>query len=361
MFRRDNEGPILYNNIYCLVGFIAVATAFSLSGIGGTNQPQILMAQQQQPQVNLTPTEKQHLSDGLSFQMNNVTFSHHMATVNDIQTHYVIGGHGDAVVLLHGWPQTWYEWRHIMPALAKNYTVIAPDLRGLGDSSRPLTGYDGDTTAEDLYQLVSRLGFNKIFLVSHDIGGQTAFSFAAAHPNNVSKLVIMDYIFAGFLPPALGQNGPWWFAFHQVPNLPEVLVQGKEKEYLSWFYKGLAYNPEAITQDDIDEFVTHYSAPGGMRAGFEYYRAFPIDAVQNKEIINQSRLQVPILVLAGDIYPVFGGDVPGNPVLDSIKPLGVNVTGTIVPSSGHWIPEEQPDFVLDQLFKFFQDSTSGSK
>ena len=111
----------------------------------------------------------------------------------------------DPGLLLHGWPQTWYEWRHVMPILAESYTVITPDLRGLGDSSKPETGYDGATTAEDLYQLVSKLGFNKIFLVAHDIGAQTAFSFAAAHLNNVSKLVIMDYIFAGFLPPAFGQ------------------------------------------------------------------------------------------------------------------------------------------------------------
>ena len=88
----------------------------------------------------------------------------------------------------------------------------------------------------------------------------------------------MDYIFAGFLPPEFGQDGPWWFAFHQTPNLSESIIQGKEREYLSWFYKNLAYNPEAITQADIDEFVSHYSAPGGMRAGFEYYRAFSQDA-----------------------------------------------------------------------------------
>jgi pimeloyl-ACP methyl ester carboxylesterase len=317
------------------------------------------MAQQQQlQQANLASTEKESLLDGISFQIENVTFSHHMASVNGIQMHYVMGGQGDPVVLLHGWPQAWYEWRHVMPALAKNYTVIVPDLRGLGDSSIPTTGYDGATTAEDLYQLVFQLGFNKISLVSHDIGGQTAFSFAAAHPNNVTKLVIMDYIFAGFLPPVFGQNGPWWFAFHQVPDLPEAIVQGNEREYLSWFYKSLAYNPDAITQDDIDEFVRHYSAPGGMKAGFEYYRAFPIDADQNRAIINQSRLQTPILVLAGDIYPIaFGGDVPGNPALDSIKPLGVNVSGTVVPLSGHWIPEEQPKFVIDQLFKFFGSDT----
>jgi len=146
-------------------------------------------------------------SKDISFDIDNVTFSHHMASVNGIQLHYVIGGHGNPIVLIHGWPQTWYEWRHVMPALAKNYTVIVPDLRGLGDSSKPLTGYDGKTTADDIYQLVSQLGFKQIFLVGHDIGAQTAYSYAAAHPNNVSKLVIMDFIFPGFIPASLG-TGP---------------------------------------------------------------------------------------------------------------------------------------------------------
>jgi pimeloyl-ACP methyl ester carboxylesterase len=316
---------------------------------------------QQQSQVNLTSAEKQSLLDGISFQMDNVTFSHHMVTVNGIQLHYVIGGQGDPVVFLHGWPQTWYEWRHVMPSLAKNYTVIVPDLRGLGDSSKPVAGYDGNTTAEDIYQLVSQLGFNKILLVAHDIGAQTAYSYAAIHPDNVSRLVIMDYIFAGFLPPEFGQNGPWWFAFHQTPNLPESIIQGKEREYLSWFYKNLAYNPEAITQADIDEFVSHYSAPGGMRAGFEYYRAFSQDAEQNKELVNKSKLQIPVLVLAADFYPIFGGNIPGNPVLNAMKTLAENVSGTDVPLSGHWIPEEQPKFVIDQLFKFFGNGINGSK
>jgi alpha-beta hydrolase superfamily lysophospholipase len=154
---------------------LVVVTSVSIIGIG-LNSPPIALAQQQ-PQANLTSVEEQRLlMEGISFEIDNVTFSHHMASVNGIQLHYVIGGKGDAVVLLHGWPQTWYEWRHVMPALAKNYTVIVPDLRGLGDSSKPLTGYDGNTTAEDVYQLVSQLGFSKIFLAAHDIGSQTAYS-----------------------------------------------------------------------------------------------------------------------------------------------------------------------------------------
>ena len=163
--------------------FIVIALSISIIEIG-SNHFQITMAQQQQQsQVNQTSSilkQQQPNLLGTSFDIDNMTFSHHTASVNGIQMHYVIGGQGDPVVLLHGFPQSWYEWRHIMPALAKNYTVIAPDLRGFGDSSRPITGYDGKTTAEDIYQLVSQLGFNQILLVAHDVGSQTAYSYASS-------------------------------------------------------------------------------------------------------------------------------------------------------------------------------------
>jgi len=170
----------IFRSLLCIVIAFFLVVIISVSTIGiGLNLPRIAMAQQQQPQANLTSIEEQQqLMEGISFDIDNVTFSHHMASVNGIQLHYVIGGQGDPVILLHGWPQTWYEWRHVMPALAKNYTVIAPDLRGFGDSSKPTTGYDGNTTAEDVYQLISQLGFSKIFLVAHDIGVQTAYSYA---------------------------------------------------------------------------------------------------------------------------------------------------------------------------------------
>jgi len=235
--------------------------------------------------------------------------------------------------------------------LAKHYTVVVPDLRGFGDSSKPVTGYDGKTTAEDIYQLTSQLRFNQIFLVAHDVGAQTAYSYASVHPNNVTKLVIMDFPYPGFLPPEFGVNGPWWFAFHQTPNLPELLVEGKEREYLSYFIKGLAYNPSAITEEDIDVFANHFSSPGTARSAFEYFRAFPVDAEQNIESA-KNKITMPVLALGGDIYPALGGDIPGNFAASSLQSLATNVTGVIVPLSGHWIPEERPDFVIDHLFKF---------
>ena len=275
--------------------FLVFGTIVSINGIG-QNLSGTAFAQPQQPQANFTSVEQQQLIDGISFEIDNVTFSHHTASVNGIQMHYVIGGQGDPIVLLHGWPQTWYEWHKVMPALAKNYTVIAPDLRGLGDSSKPVTGYDGNTTAEDIYQLVSQLGLGqKIYLVGHDVGVLTAYSYAASHPNNVSKLVILD---VPPLPPPGFEDCCWWFKFHQTSDIPEMLTAGKEREYLSWFYR-FAYNPEAITEADIDKYVSSYSAPGGMRAGFEYYRAFPTTLEQNREHANV-KLQMPVLALGGE-------------------------------------------------------------
>jgi len=330
-------------------------------------QQQNQMSQQQQGQQRLGQSSQQANNNQMSmilqalsslqgsfFILDNMTFSHQMASVNGIQMHYVIGGHGDPVVLLHGFPQSWYEWHKVMPALAKNYTVIVPDLRGFGDSSKPDTGYDGKTTSEDIYQLVSQLGFNKILLVAHDVGSQTAYSYAADHPNNVSKLVLMDFPFPGFLPASFGQNGPWWFAFQQVPNLPELLVQGKEKEYISWFFQGLAYNPSAITDNDINVYASHISDPGGLKGAFDHFRAFPTDALQNKDSASH-KITIPVLVLGGDFYPALGGHLPGNFAFESTQNLATNVEGIKVPLSGHWIPEEQPGFVIKQLANFFNE------
>ena len=342
---RSFQFPFYFVAIFLTILVITVIIFSSLT----LNMNQSAIAEQhQQPSFN----------EDASFDIGNVTFSHNMVSVNGIQLHYVTGGQGDPIVLLHGWPETWYEWRHIMPALAKNYTVIAPDLRGLGDSSKPLTGYDGKTLAEDIHQLVTQLGFKTIFLVGHDIGTQVAYSYAAAHPTEVKKLVVMDLTIPGFEPP--GMMPIWWRSFHQTPDVPEALVQGKEMMYLSWFYRNLAYNPSALTQTDINEFVSHYSAPGGMRAGFEYYRAFPEDAIQNINYSN-TKLRMPVLALGAGYIPAFGGNITMPTIVYGMQKLAENATGITVPNSGHWIPEERPDFVLGQLSKFFGNSLNDSK
>jgi pimeloyl-ACP methyl ester carboxylesterase len=336
--------------------FLVTVISVSIIGIG-LNSSQISLALQQYL-TNLTSLDQQQLKEGTSFDIDNMTFSHHMATVNGNQIHYVIGGHGDPVVLLHGWPETWYSWYHVMPALAKNYTVIVPDLPGLGDSSKPLTGYDGKTVAAIMHQLVTQLGFKTIFLVGHDIGTQVAYSYAAAHPTEVRKLVVMELTIPSFAPA--GRMPLWWAVFHQTPDVPEALVQGNEMTYLSWFFHNLPFNPDAITQTDINEYVSHYSAPGGMRVGFEYYRAFPQDAIQNQNY-SKTKLTMPVLALGGGYIPTFGGNITMPTIIYGMKLLAENVQGITVPNSGHYIPEEQPGFVIDQLFKFFGNSTNGSR
>src|SRR5438093_5517366 len=263
MLNRSSLNKVLPSASGFLMTLLATSTILIPLGL---NQNQIAIGQQQKLQGfqnNQTSpsslTKQQQQPTGISFEIDNMTFSHHTASVNGIQLYYVIGGHGDPVVLLHGWPETWYEWHLVMPALAKNYTVIVPDLRGLGDSSKPPTGYDRKTTAEDIHQLVGKLGFKTIFLVGHDIGTQVAYSYAAAHPTEVKRLAVMELTIPGFTPP--GRPPLWWAIFHQTPDVPEALVQGKEMMYLPWFYHGLAYNPAAIKQADINEYVSHYSAP----------------------------------------------------------------------------------------------------
>ncbi|HYZ60480.1 MAG TPA: alpha/beta hydrolase [Nitrososphaeraceae archaeon] len=336
-----NRSKLFYDKVAVVTALTVMILAAALS-LPNLQQRTIAQEQQQHSLSNQTAVDIGTIED-LSFEIDNVKFSHHTASVNGIQMHYVIGGQGDPVVLLHGWPQTWYEWHRVMPALAKNYTVIAPDLRGLGDSSKPVTGYDGNTTAEDIYQLLSQLGLDqKINLVGHDVGVHTAYSYAAAHPNNVSKLVILDVPVPGFYPPGF-EDCCWWFSFHQTPDIPEILTAGKEREYLSWFYTTFAYNPEAIIEADIEKYVSKYSAPGGMRAGFEYYRAFSITAEQNKE---HSNVKLPMPVLA------LGGEYTRDAALTSMKSLATDVRGGIVPFSGHWIPEERPDYLVKELAKF---------
>jgi hypothetical protein len=165
---------MIYKISICL-SLLFIATFITNGVIGGlfTNNVFAQIMQQGQSQTNQTSLilkEDPSSLQGSFFNIDSMTFSHHIDSVNGIQLHYVIGGHGDPVVLLHGWPETWYAWHNIMPALAKNYTVIAPDLRGLGDSSKPASGYDGKTVAEDIHQLVTQLGYKTISLVGHDIG-----------------------------------------------------------------------------------------------------------------------------------------------------------------------------------------------
>lgn len=274
---------------------------------------------------------------------------HHAHTdLGDVRLHYVTAGSGFPIVLLHGWPQTWYEWRHIIPTLAQTFQVIAPDLRGLGDFSRPATGYDKKTIANDIWRLLNTtLGITEFHLVGHDWGGPTAYALAAAHPDAVKKLAILDVAIPGDGSPNISQGGRrWHHAFHQTLDLPEALIIGREDIYLGWFYRN--YGARPLPDNDITEYLRTYRQAGALRAGFAYYRAIPQDIADNAAIVASGfRLPMPVLALGGD--RAWGR---GPEVLESLTRLATNVQGGVIENCGHWIPEEQPEQLLRHLLPF---------
>ncbi len=276
--------------------------------------------------------------------------AHHHAELGDVRLHYVTAGRGFPVVLLHGWPQSWYEWRHIIPGLTEKFRIIAPDLRGLGDSSRPLDGYDKKTVGHDVWRLVNEvLGLSEFYLVGHDWGGPTAYAIAAAHPEAVRKLAILDVTIPGDGSANISQGGRrWHHAFHQTLDLPEALVSGREDIYFGWFYRNYGARPDAMSESDIAEYLRVYRQPGALRAGFSYYRAISRDIADNAAQSTRAKLPMPVLALGGDRS--WGR---GMEVMESLRRLAVDVQGGVVENCGHWMPEEQPADLLRRLLAFF--------
>lgn len=275
-------------------------------------------------------------------------FDHFTARANGQQIHYVRAGEGEPVVLLHGWPQTWYMWRKVIPALAERYTVIAPDLRGFGQSSKPLTGYDKRTVAADIHALVRGLGFDRVRLVGHDFGGPTAYAWACAHPEEVRQLVILD---VAIVIDEAEQNEYYKRLFHLSfnarPDIALSLVAGRERTFLTHFYRDCA-NPGAFSLEDIDEYVAAFSAPGAMRASMAHYGALPTDLRHNQENA-KTKLPMPVLALGGEAS--FGEGVE-----HSLARVAADVRGGVIPGCAHWIAEEQPERLLEALFAFFAEA-----
>ncbi len=278
------------------------------------------------------------------------TFEHKVGVVDDnIKIHYVIGGKGDPVLLIHGWPQLWYEWRQVMPALAENHTVIAIDMPGFGLSSKPRSGYDHKTIAGYIAQLIKQLGYDSINLVGHDMGGGVAYSLAATNQELIKKLAIVEMVVPGFgLEQAMDNStghGMWHLSFLAEPDLPVTLITGKEDVFFPWFYKKFAHNPAAFDKEDIDYYIAAFSASGALNATLQYYQNFFVDAEQNK-VLALNKLKMPVLAIGGEYIM---RDAP----LQSLRQVAVNVTGGIIPDCGHWVAEEQPEFLASTLKEFF--------
>jgi pimeloyl-ACP methyl ester carboxylesterase len=271
-------------------------------------------------------------------------------SVNGTTLHYVRGGSGRAIILLHGFPQDWSVFRRIMPRLARTFTVAAVDLRGVGGSTATSSGYDAATLAEDIRQLAMQLGLDRPYVAGHDNGGMVAYALARLRPEAARGVMILDVPIPGLEPWEQVKIDPvlWHFGFHQTPTVPERLIAGREAIYFrEAFFNRLARNPNAISDDDLAHYVNSYSSPDQLRAGLEVYRAYPLN-----ERFNATRrdpIDVPI-VLAGGEHSM----APLNQeVARSLRDHGWrNVSVEIVANSGHQVIDEQPAAVTNLLERY---------
>ena len=269
-----------------------------------------------------------------------------MADVDGLKIHYMTAGHGPALILLHGYAETSRMWRPIIPQLAGKFTVIAPDLPGIGDSSIPVGGMDMKKAAICIHDLARSLGVQKAEVVGHDIGLMVAYAYAAQFPDEVSKLVLMDAFLPGVAgwEPIYNDSHYWHFRFNGPT--PEALVSGRERIYFSYFWNDLAADKNhSLPAADREAYIAAYSRPGRMRAAWSYFVSFQ-QAAKDFAQLSQTKLKMPVLSVGGEKSL---GDALGQ----QIKLVATDVTVVVIKGAGHWILEEKPKDTTDALVKFF--------
>jgi len=266
--------------------------------------------------------------------------------VNGVRLHYRVAGQGDPVVLLHGFAETSHMWLPLMKELARTHQVIAPDLRGFGDSAKPADGYTKAAMAQDIHALVASLGLKKVGMVGHDIGLMVAYAYAAQYPGEVERLVLMD----AFLPGVGDWTQVWllrdlWH-FHFYGTTPLALVKGRERTYLEHFWNDFAADPaHSIPEADRRLYAEAYAQPGAMPAGFEVFRAFEQDA-RDFATFAKTPLPMPMLVLTGE-------KASGEFLIKQGQRVAGDVEGVVIQGAGHWLMEEATEQVVPRLLAFF--------
>lgn len=267
------------------------------------------------------------------------------ADVNGVQLHYLVVGKGEPIVLLHGYAETSHMWLPLMKKLAKTNLVIAPDLRGFGDSSIPEEGYTKKVMAQDIHALTTSLNLPRVRVVGHDIGLMVAYAYAAQYPESVDRIVLMD----AFLPGVGNWRDVWllrdlWH-FHFYGKTPLALVAGRERIYFEHFWNDFAADPKhSIPEADRQFYAKAYGKPGRMRAGFEVFHAFEQDAADFAELA-KTPLTMPMLVLGGE-------KASGDTLIVQARLVATNVEGVVVKGSGHWLMEEARDTTVKTVSEF---------
>ncbi len=285
--------------------------------------------------------------------MQKLEVQHHTATVNGLKMHYVEAGEGRPVVLLHGFPETWFCWRHQIPALAETYRVLAPDLRGYGATAKPATGYDKRTMANDIFSLMQHCGFENAAIVGHDRGARVATRLAKDHPKAVERLVVMDNIPTRVIFHRMNAEtarGHWFFIFNNVQDLPEALITGREELWLRFIFSSWCYNPELFTDEEIAVYVKAFAKPGALRGAFSDYRAGQEDVAQD-DADADTLIECPTLVLWGEDFDLGGKMWDFREIW---KKMATRASFVSIPQCGHLPHEEKPDVVNRELLKFLE-------
>ena len=254
---------------------------------------------------------------------------------NGTTLHVRVGGQGPAVVLLHGYGETGDMWAPLAAALAPRHTVVVPDLRGMGLSSRPEGGFDKKTQGQDIAGVLDALKIERADLVTHDIGNMVGYAFAAQYPRRVSRFVVMDAPLPGIGPWEEVLKNPllWHFRFGG-PDM-ERLVAGRERIYLDRFWNEFSADPKSFSEASREHYAKLYAQPGAMHAGFSQFAAFDQDALDNKAFLAKGKLTVPVLAVSGE--KSFGSTMAA-----VMRFAAIDVTELVIPNSGHWLMEEQP-------------------
>ncbi len=280
------------------------------------------------------------------------------ALVNGVRIHYAVVGQGEPVLLLHGWPESLVAWRHVMPLLAKSgRRVWAIDLPGFGDSDRPAAGYDLDSVARDLHEFIrgQRLaeGDRGVDVVAHDLGSWAGHALAANHPADVRRLVLSEALLPVLAPaaPAIPDEAAnlrtWHFAFNRLDDLPEILVRGREREYLTFLFQTKSVRRWRIDGPTLDEYVRQFSAPGAARAGFDYYRVnYSAAGLAQARARGEKPLNMPVLAIGASAGV-------GGALLKTLRPIAADVQGVVLDDCGHFLPDECPEEFVRAVTAFW--------
>jgi len=275
-------------------------------------------------------------------------------TVAGLRMHYVAGGSGRPLILLPGWPETWWEFRKVMPALAAGgRRVIAVDLPGMGGSDKPATGYDKKTMAGIIHELVGALGYDQVDIAGHDIGSQVAFSFAVNHPEATRKIAMLDILHPDssnyeirMLPVPGVPIFPWWFAFNQVAELPEKIMAGRSRYLIDWLFDNYLVDQSAITPLDRAIYAHAYDDPGGIRGGNAWFGTYGQDIV---DLGTYGKVTAPLLGMVSNLADgLFAAQMQA-----TLPSQGTDVKIVVVPDAGHYFVDEKPQEIIDQFNEFF--------